>query len=181
MSGECRGEPPVGAPLVGWGQGVDLVDLASFADQLGAPGSVFPRVFTDREWARCASRDAVPGGAGGSSAARARPGTRAVESLGARWAAKEAVVKAWSQALDGEPPPIPRDELDFSQIEVVVDRWGRPSLRFHGGVARALDSLARSRGARASWGVSLSHDGPWAIAQATVLLLADPGPRAPRP
>ena len=30
--------------------GVDLVDVASFGEQLGQEGSVFHRVFTAREW-----------------------------------------------------------------------------------------------------------------------------------
>lgn len=48
-------------------------------------------------------------------------GPRAGESLAARWAAKEAAVKAWSALMIGQAPPIRPEELDWSEIEVVHD------------------------------------------------------------
>jgi len=71
-----------------------------------------------------------------------------------RWAAKEAVVKAWSASLHGEPPVM--DEQVHHLIEVVADAWGRPRIRLHGEVAKHLDGHALE--------VSLSHDGDYAIA-----------------
>lgn len=160
------------APLVGIGTGVDLVHIPSFAEQLSMPGSTFMRVFTDREWARSHSSqpETVPnvGGPAHSSPLS----SRVAASLAARWAAKEAAVKAWSCLISGQHPAIDEDVLEWSQIEVVHDRWNRPDLCFHGRVGIELDALARRLGARLSWSVSLSHDGDHAVAMSTVHALA---------
>lgn len=128
------------------GVGTDLVAIEPFAEQMAEPASRFARVFTGRERRTCASR----------------PNPTA--SLAARWAAKEAFIKAWSAALTGTAPPLSPDLLDWAEIETVHDAWNRPSLLLHGEVARLV---------RASLGmpvahVSLSHDGP--VALATVIL-----------
>ncbi|MCT2139223.1 holo-ACP synthase [Dietzia cinnamea] len=81
--------------------------------------------------------------------------------LAARWAAKEAVIKAWSAALYGMPPPIPPDLLRWAEIETVCDAWGRPTVRLGGEVAR---QVAATLGDDTRWNVSLSHDGGSAIA-----------------
>lgn len=111
------------------------VDVPSFASQLEQPGTRFAEVFTAQE-----RRDAREG-----SGAR---------SLAARWAAKEAFVKAWSATLHGRPPVL--GEQVHRQIEVVLDAWRRPRLRLHGQVASLTSDLESH--------VSLSHDGPSAIA-----------------
>ena len=121
--------------------GTDLVHIPTFATQLEQPGSTFSRVFTDRELRTCAAK-----------ADRSA-------SLAARWAAKEAYIKAWSQSLYGQPPVIAVDEVDFAEIEVVADAFSRPSVELHGEVAR-LGPMVTS--------VSLSHDGDYATA--TVLV-----------
>ncbi|WIK64413.1 holo-ACP synthase [Gleimia hominis] len=165
------------------GHGIDLVFVPDFAEQLHQPGSVFAKVFTDREWGR----------------AQRRPDP--VASLAARWAAKEAVVKAWSSALFGMPPPLsepgevswrdshrsrvqqggshqnglhssgflhagltdvplaPVKKFSWREIELVSDLYGRPSVGFTGEVLSALKDLAH-----ADWWVSLSHDGDYAAA-----------------
>ncbi len=81
--------------------------------------------------------------------------------LAARWAVKEAVVKAWSAALYGTPPPISPDLLVWSEIETVCDAWGRPAVRLSGEVA---GQVAATVGEGARWNVSLSHDGDSAVA-----------------
>lgn len=117
--------------------GTDLVHIPTFATQLGQPGSTFSRVFTDRELRTCA----------------AKPDRSA--SLAARWAAKEAYIKAWSQGIYGQPPVVGVDEVDLSEIEVVQDAFSRPSIELHGEVARLGPAVVS---------VSLSHDGDYATA-----------------
>lgn len=131
------------------GMGVDLVHVPSFAEGLDRPGSTFEAsVFTVGERA--------------TATRRALSGDALHRYLGGRWAVKEAVVKAWSQALYGSPPPIPRDELDWRDIEVVADAWGRVAVTFHGRVAESgMWSADRFH-------VSISHDGEHAIATAVL-------------
>lgn len=124
------------------GLGLDVVDVPGFAAQLTHPGSAFAEAaFTDRE----------------RGDARVGP-TPESASLAARFAAKEAFVKAWSAARAGRDPALA--VLDLREIEILRDPYGRPSLTLHGAVERALaDGLP---GARAH--VSISHDGPTAAA-----------------
>ena len=119
------------------GIGVDLVHVPTFADQLDTPGTRFVTAFSPGE----------------RSDVRDRPSDPA-RHLAARWAAKEAVIKAWSASLFGSPPVM--DEHVHHLIEVVTDAWGRPRVRLHGEVAEHLDGHALE--------VSLSHDGDYAIA-----------------
>lgn len=131
------------------GVGVDVVDLGAFAASMAEPGTRFAKVFsaTERRQAReAAERRGAPGDV--------------VRHLGARWAAKEAAIKAWSAALYGQPPVIAPDELDWAEISVVCDAWGRPSLRLSGRIAAAV---AESIG-QADWQISLSHEGETATA-----------------
>ncbi len=120
--------------------GVDLVDVPGFAEQVGDAASGFvDGTFTEREQ-RAAKGD--------------------VRRLAARFAAKEAFLKAWSGSRRGLPPLL--GAADLREIEVVDDGYGRPGLRLHGDVARAAGELDAH--------VSLSHDGPAAIA---VVLLTE--------
>ncbi|MBD3689543.1 4'-phosphopantetheinyl transferase superfamily protein [Nanchangia anserum] len=137
------------------GHGVDIVDIASFAAQLAAPGSRFGDVFTARERAE--------------SVRRANPDA----SFAARWAAKEAAVKAWCQACAPAAPPLAPDQLDWSHLGVITDRWGRPQLSITGDLAAALNSLT-DRWGPVRWHLSLSHDGPLALA--SVVMSADTPP-----
>ena len=89
---------------------------------------------------------------------------RSIQSLAARWAAKEAFIKAWSSLYYGHEDPLERDQVDWAEIEVVNDRWGRPTLRFHGAIADALKQTEGEISASLTWLVSLSHDGNYAIA-----------------
>jgi holo-[acyl-carrier protein] synthase len=118
------------------GVGVDLVHVPSFAEQLELAESRFTGMFTPGERTDIAERG---GGA---------------RHWAVRWAAKEAVVKAWSASIYGNAPVLGDEAL--AQIETVTDAWGRPRIALHGDVAREL--------AEFSLHVSLSHDSDHAIA-----------------
>ncbi|MBB1031053.1 4'-phosphopantetheinyl transferase superfamily protein [Dietzia sp. SLG310A2-38A2] len=155
------------------GVGVDTVEIGAFAASLAEPGTRFTTAFSPIERRQCRERAessaAAPGphpvgaevlGAGSSSSSSGQS-TRIARHLAARWAAKEAVVKAWSSALYGSAPPISPDLLVWSEIETVCDAWGRPAVRLGGEVAR---QVAATVGEGARWHVSLSHDGDSALA-----------------
>ena len=128
------------------GVGVDLVHVPSFADQLDQPGSEFAEVFSPGE-----RRDA-----NGRT-------TDAARHLAARWAAKEAVVKAWSSSIYGTAPVMDAGAVDggaLRLIEVVTDAWGRPRIRLHGEIAKHLEGCMVE--------ISLSHDGDYATAYAVL-------------
>lgn len=154
------------------GLGVDLVHVPALADQLDTPGTVFAeRAFTPRERREARRRSQSKG-------------SREAEHLAARWAAKEAFVKAWSQAVatatGGAGPPV-LAEVDWQEVELVTDRWGRPSLRLTGALAAAVeDSLGPGGTEPARWPVSLSHDGDYAVAVVICSPRAVPRP-APHP
>ncbi len=107
------------------GVGVDVVEVARLARALERTPALRARLFTPAE----------------------QQVTR-VESLAARFAAKEAVAKVLGAG--GFP---------WVGAEVVSEQSGRPILRVHGAVA----SLAAQRGIT-DWHVSLSHDGGFATA-----------------
>ena len=128
--------------------GIDLVSVRSFAGQLGSVGSAFADgTFTAGELRA----------AGGHSGA--------AQHLAARYAAKEAFVKAFSGARPGHAPVIP--DMDWREVEVVRDGWGRPSIALHGALAAAV---------RATLGpvvvhLSITHEPDMAAA---VVILEDP-------
>lgn len=129
------------------GTGIDIVDLGAFREQLadGASGFVVG-TFTAGERADAETR---------SSGDPAR-------HLAARFAAKEAFVKAWSGARWGQGPPMQDPaRTDLREIEVVNDPFGRPTLALHGDVARWL---AGAPGGTPRIHTSLSHDGGFACA-----------------
>jgi holo-[acyl-carrier protein] synthase len=121
------------------GLGLDIVDVGAFTEQLADPASVFvAHTFT---------------GAEQDSAGR-RPTSARPQRLAARYAAKEALLKAWS-ATGGRSPAIPTPDL--REIEVVHDQRGRPTIALSGAVAAAFPDCH-------SVHVSLSHDGGYAAA-----------------
>lgn len=124
---------PVDAVL---GVGVDLVHVPSFAEQLEQPGSRFADVFAPGERRDVAARGGHP------------------RHWAARWAAREALVKAWSSAIHGHAPVMGDEAL--RQVEVVCDAWDRPRLHLHGAVAQHLAGVDVH--------LSLSHDGDHAMA-----------------
>ena len=127
------------------GVGVDVVGISAFAEQLEEPGTRFARAFTSGE----------------RRAARAGSGSEA-ESLAARWAAKEAVVKAWSSTCFGSPEVIDPAYVDLREIEVRTDAWGRPAIRLHGEIARSMADYTVL--------LSLTHDTTADVAAAFVVL-----------
>ena len=119
--------------------GTDIVHIPAFAAQLGTSGSTFKHVFTERELRDCA----------------AKPSRES--SLAARWAAKEAYVKAWSESLYCVPPVL--GNVDFRDIEVVPDAFGRVAITLRGEVGK-VGPPAQS--------LSVSHDGDYAVAVCVV-------------
>ena len=59
------------------------------------------------------------------------------QTLAGRFAAKEAFVKAFSGARPGQAPVAP--DMDWRDVEVVADGWGRPVLTLHGALADAVE------------------------------------------
>jgi holo-[acyl-carrier protein] synthase len=107
------------------GVGIDAVDVERFRHSLARTPGLAERLFTVEE--------------------RAYAGQRAdpTERLAARFAAKEAVMKALGVGIGA---------FAFHDVEVVVNDDGAPSLVL-GGAARAL---AHGRGVRV-WHLSLTH------------------------
>lgn len=118
------------------GIGVDLVDVARIARLQEKHGSHFlRRVFTENEIAACAGR---------------------AERLAARFAAKEAVAKAFGTGIG--------EAMAFAEIEVLNEPSGQPRIRLHG---RAAATAAQRRAGGIM--LSLSHTHTHAIAQVIVL------------
>lgn len=133
-------EPETDGHVVG--VGLDVVDVASFWDQLSVEGTRMASFFRTGERAEIAARG---GGA---------------QHWAVRWAAKEAVIKAWSNEFFGRPAILPEDSLGL--VEVVSDGWGRPRIATHGRLRQEMADYQID--------VSLSHDG--GIAAAYVVLSA---------
>lgn len=128
------------------GIGIDVVDLHRFAEQLDLVGSRYRDAFTAGE------RELVRQPVGGDAQLREH------EHLAARWAAKEAFIKAWASARHGATPHL--DRIEPRDIEVRLDAWGRPGLRLHGNVAEGI----RATLGPTALHVSLSHDGGTVVA-----------------
>ncbi len=124
------------------GVGTDLVDLDRFRRVLGRTPTIVDRLFTEGEQAY------------------ARQRRDPTEPLGARFAAKEAVLKALGLGLGS---------VAFREIEVVRAESGAPSVLLHGGAA----DVAFARGV-GHWMVSLSHTSH--LAQAVALAVTSNRP-----
>lgn len=113
------------------GVGIDLVDLADVEQLIDAGGTAF----LESAWT-AGERDECEG---------------SIERLAARWAAKEAVMKALGEGL-GQLSPL--------DIEVRLDHdTGAPRVQLHRhATARAHDQ------AICGWLVSLCHENGWAAA-----------------
>lgn len=110
--------------------GVDIVENQRIQALIEKSGQRFlKRVFTDEELAYCQER---------------------IPSLAARWAAKEAMSKAFGTGIG---------DMAFKEIEVVNDERGKPSLILHG----AALSLAQELGF-GHIALSLSHTDRYAVA-----------------
>ncbi len=110
--------------------GVDLVSVARLQHLLAVVGEPFSRkTWTTQEVTDCAGR---------------------TESLAARWAAKEATLKALGVGVG---------EIPMTDIEIYSQQSGAPELALSGRAAAA----GRDAGLNC-WSVSLSHDSGLAIA-----------------
>ncbi len=147
------------------GVGTDVVDIPSFVEQLRLPGSYLKEVFTARERRRAKQRAATYVSAETSAETEDAGADR---HLAAVWAIKEAFIKAWSGALSGQVPPLGRDQVAWSEIEVKHDVWGRPSIRLSGSVYEWVKKTLGVHKVNAAESISLhtsaSHDGDVACA-----------------
>jgi len=126
------------------GLGVDIVDVARIGEMLARHPDRFPsRVFTDAE-RRYADAD-----------------SRRAERYAARFAAKEAVMKALGAGWG---------RVGWTDIEVTRDASGAPGVLLTGSALQIADSLGVKK-----WLLSLSHTETTAIATA-IALGADPSP-----
>lgn len=156
------------------GLGHDVVALDVFAEQLAEPDGGMRRLFSPRELRQSALRG------------RLKADGDAVH-LAARWAGKEAVIKAWCEALEETCPlPYTVDNVPWARIEILDDARGVPHVVLADDDARALSEALRGvqrdmptvsdagaqpgEGARWRWHISLSHDGPVASAVAILVV-----------
>ncbi len=110
--------------------GVDIVDIERIGESVGRFGDRFlKRIFTEQELAYCNNR---------------------LDSLAARWAAKEAVAKALGCGIG---------EIGWREIEVVSEPNRRPTLRLHGAAAELATQLGIE-----GFAISLSHAKEYAVA-----------------
>lgn len=121
------------------GLGTDIVQVARIADLVARHGHRFlDRVYRPDEQ-RVLNRTTEA----------------AAAALAARWAAKEAFIKALGVAATAVP---------YRDVEVVRDESGAPSLRLHGAAKTALEGRGASQAL-----VSMSHERDHATA--TVILI----------
>lgn len=126
--------------------GIDIVEIARFAELLDRhPDRARARLFTRGELDYAAGKK------------------RELEHLAARFAAKEAALKALGTGW--------ADGIAWTDVEVTRDHAGRPGLALH---ARAAD-LALAQGI-AHWAVSLSHTERYATASVVGLRGDRPDP-----
>jgi holo-[acyl-carrier protein] synthase len=122
--------------------GVDLVEIARIEQATKRWGERFlQRVYTPAEIA----------------AYRDKP-----SSLAARWAAKEAIAKLLGVGLRGlGAGPQAQDAVALTEIEVLSDEVGRPTVQLHGRAAARAAQLGISEIA-----ISLTHTESQALASA---------------
>ena len=116
--------------------GIDIVEVFRIRDSIRRYGKSFlEKVFTEKEIDYAKSRRISN------------------QHLAARFAAKEAVVKAF-----GEARTFP---VNWNEIEVVNDSEGKPAIRFHGDVKRLMKKKRIGEVI-----ISMSHSKHYAIAHA---------------
>ena len=116
------------------GTGIDIVDINRIERLMARWGDVFlDRVFTEKEIVWCQRR------------------TRPPECFAIRFAAKEAFLKAIGWGL--------RNGIQWTDIEVENDPFGRPLFSFH---RKAKEVLETQRIKKAL--LTLSHERPYAVA-----------------
>lgn len=128
--------------------GVDMVHVSRVRRLLDEQPRARTDLFTPRELDSCGTR------------------RNRYARLAARFAAKEAVLKAFGTGLG------PR--MRWLDVEIVNEPWGRPRVSLHGEVASSLG--VRMSGAPE---VSMSHTGDVALAQAVVVMRSPDPVRTP--
>jgi len=128
------------------GHGIDLVENRRIAEMLDAHGDRFvERCFTEAERRY-------------ADAAR----QRRVERYAARFAVKEAVLKALGTGW--------RDGIAWTDIELVTLPSGAPTIRLSGRSAEVADALGVIE-----WSASVSHTSDYAVASAIAIGAHAPG------
>jgi holo-[acyl-carrier protein] synthase len=130
--------PTVEEPALKLRVGVDIIGVERLKRAVGEDESRQRAVFTERELAYCRGR------------------RRPFEHLAARFAAKEAVLKAFGTGMTRR--------MRWTEIEVLNERSGRPRVVLDGSVAE----FARRHGLR-DLDVSLTHTEGLAMAQAVTV------------
>jgi len=115
------------------GLGTDIVGIERVRRLLQRYPNFAPRIFTALEISHCESR------------------ADAAQSFAARFAAKEALMKAVGTGWDGK--------INWQDIEVRNDQRGKPELFVHAGCRALLEQLRVTH-----IHVSLSHEREYAIA-----------------
>ena len=144
------------------GLGHDVVDVAAFAEQLSEPGSRMRRLFSMRELWQTAQRMQL------------KHDDEAVH-LAARWAGKEAFLKAWCSAIArhaGDDAnvayPYTVDNFPWVRVEILDDSRGVPRVMLSSEVSRKMQQSlglpSDTDGRSCDVAISLSHDGPVASA-----------------
>ncbi len=122
--------------------GIDSIRISRIEASLERSGQAFmDRIWTPAEQAYCLAKN----------------GQGALESLAARFAAKEAVAKALGLGLL-------RSGIGMRSIEVLLDEWGSPAILLTDGALRRYRELGGL-----DLAISLTHDGD--LAQASCVLL----------
>lgn len=116
------------------GTGIDIVEIARIQKAISRQ-AFLRRVYTEAEIAYCNGR-----------------GAQAAASFAARFAAKEAALKAFGTGFDG------RGKL--TEIETLPDARGCPQMRLYGQLAARAKALGVER-----LHISLSHARLYAVAQ----------------
>ena len=119
--------------------GVDIIEINRIKDSLVKGNSAFKdRVYTSREVDYCESERTVR-----------------YESYAARFAAKEAVSKAFGIGIGSE--------LSWKDIEILNDKLGKPYVVLHNNAGRLFENIGGN-----SISLSLSHCRDYAVAYVVV-------------
>ena len=123
------------------GLGIDLIDIRRIERVISQYGHKFKnRIFTPAEIEKCDNR------------------RLSLDSYAKRYAAKEALSKALGTGI--------RTGINFKDIEILNDNFGKPFIKLKGSTANFLKKKIKNR--KYSIYLSLSDDIPWA--QATVIV-----------
>lgn len=115
--------------------GIDIIEVYRIRETVSRTPRFLERVYTARERAYCESK-----------------GAAAAQSYAARFAAKEAFLKALKTGWRGK--------ITWHDIEIVSDADGVPSLKIEGEAEKILETLGANR-----IHLSLSHTTEHAVAQ----------------